>query len=391
MSRYHSYIRTALDLLQAYRGETPFSLVLRDFFKEHRQYGSRDRKMVSALCYACFRAGHALNRSFDAPRMAAAYLLSDQPDPALLETLMPGWGERAGIPFTERLNSVADTLDTSRLFPWPALLSPAIPPLPFAASFLHQPGFFARIRPAQQANVLKKAASLQPPPGQPEPGCLRFAPGFDLTTVFEPDRDVVVQDLQSQHTLDILLTHHHQYTKPLRIWDCCAASGGKSILAYDLLEGKVELTVSDIRSNILRNLAARFERAGIRNYRSAVCDLEQAPAPLPGGSFDIIICDAPCTGSGTWGRTPEQLYSFDPGVLSRYHARQLSIAQHALPKLRTGGLLIYITCSVFTPENEEVVSHLVQAGGLECLQQQYLQGFAQGSDTLFTAVFRKTD
>ncbi len=394
MSRYHSYIKTAHDLLHQYRGQAPFNLVLKDFFKQHRQFGSSDRKRVSALCYACFRAGHALNRDFNPENMAIAYLLSDEPDPALLDTLQPGWGAMAGQPFAARLNRIADHLDTNRLFPWPELLSPTVPAKVFAESLLQQPGFFARIRPSRRDQVLQKAARLQPPPARPETGCLRFPAGFDLRTVFQPDHDLVVQDLQSQHTLDALL----QYRSILvtgegvpRIWDCCAASGGKSMLAYDLLEGKLELTVTDIRSSILRNLSERFDRAGISNYRSSVCDLEQPAPVLPGEKFDCIICDVPCTGSGTWGRTPEQLFLFNPAVLPRFASRQLTIARHALPRLREGGLFFYITCSLFRSENEDVISRLLQEEKLELLQQHYLPGFEKGSDSLFTAVLRKMD
>ena len=393
MSRYHSYIKTAHDLLQQYGGQAPFHLVLKDFFKQHRQFGSRDRKRVTALCYAFFRAGHALNRAINPENMAIAYLLSDDPDPALLDTLKPGWGGMAALPLAERLNRISDRFDTRRLFPWLELLSSEIPTELFAASLLTQPGFFARVRPARRDQVLKKAATIQPPPEQPETGCLRFPSGFDLQTVFQPDYDLVIQDLQSQHTLDALLQHRELLTKngrAPRIWDCCAASGGKSILAFDLLEGKPELTVTDIRATILRNLSARFERAGISHYQSAVCDLAHPAPALPGEPFDCIICDAPCTGSGTWGRTPEQLFFFNPAVLPGFTSRQLTIARHALPKLREGGLFFYITCSLFSSENEAVVGKLLQESKLELLHQQYLCGIELGSDSLFTAVLRKT-
>src|SRR5690606_27157702 len=109
----------------------------------------------------------------------------------------------------------------------------------------------------------------------------------------------------------------------LSVWDCCAASGGKSILAKDILKN-IQLTVSDIRKSILINLEKRFASAGIKAYTAKVADLTDpsfSHSPLAPSerfsragthhsAFDLIICDAPCSGSGTWARTPEQLYNW---------------------------------------------------------------------------------
>jgi 16S rRNA (cytosine967-C5)-methyltransferase len=94
----------------------------------------------------------------------------------------------------------------------------------------------------------------------------------------------------------------------LTLWDCCAASGGKSILAYDQFSS-LKLTVSDVRASILSNLRKRFERAGIRHYASFVADITSPRFQL-NKTFDIVLCDVPCSGSGTWSRTPEQLSFF---------------------------------------------------------------------------------
>jgi len=392
MNRFQHYIQTSLDILKGYQGGAPFHFALKGFFKQHHRYGSRDRKLISSLCYAFFRGAHALGGTINQENLLHAYFLSEHPNESLLDSILPGWGAPVTAPIPEKISWLRSQRAIAPIFPWPGLLSSGISCQSLALSLLHQPGFFARIRPRYLEQVLKLAATLKPPPGQPEPGCLHFRPGFNLQAFFDTDRELVVQDLQSQHSLDAL----HRYgdilspsgTMP-EIWDCCAASGGKSMLAYDLLGSKLILTVSDVRKQILHNLAARFEKAGINNYRSSVCDLENKSPNWPNESFDCIICDAPCTGSGTWGRTPEQLYFFDPVTLPSFSRRQLSIARHALPKLRRGGLFIYITCSVFAAENEDVATSLTDMPELELLEQHYLPGYEKGADTLYTAVFRK--
>jgi 16S rRNA (cytosine967-C5)-methyltransferase len=183
--------------------------------------------------------------------------------------------------------------------------------------------------------------------------------------------------------------------KPLKLWDACAASGGKSILAYDIFN-RLDLTVSDVRKSILINLKKRFAAAGIKKYHAFLTDLstskldiQHLPAGRQGSSFDIIITDVPCTGSGTWSRTPEQLYHFDPHQIDRFSTLQKKIVQHAIPHLKPGGFLLYCTCSVFKKENEEVVQFIQEEFPLQLLSKELLTGYDKKADTLFGAVFQK--
>src|SRR5690606_6249491 len=113
------------------------------------------------------------------------------------------------------------------------------------------------------------------------------------------------------------------------------------------------------RRSILRNLDERFDAAGVKSYRQKVIDLSNDTATVLGDEqFDGIILDAPCTGSGTWGRTPEMLSAFDSQAIGRFAALQRKLAAQAVKHLKPGKPLIYITCSVFAEENEGVVSYL---------------------------------
>jgi 16S rRNA (cytosine967-C5)-methyltransferase len=106
-------------------------------------------------------------------------------------------------------------------------------------------------------------------------------------------------------------------------------------------------------------------------------------------TFSLIWADVPCSGSGTWSRTPEQLYFFDKGTLTRFKELQRSILQNALQRLRPGGYLLYSTCSVFATENEQQVVWLEDEMGLSCLEQQLFDGSAQHADTLYAALLQK--
>jgi 16S rRNA (cytosine967-C5)-methyltransferase len=206
-----------------------------------------------------------------------------------------------------------------------------------------------------------------------------------LEDVLEIDTEVIIQDLNSQRTGRFLATLRND--KP-KVWDCCAASGGKSIMAYDI-NPNIQLTVSDIRESILINLKKRFIRAGIKNYKSFVADLTLDKSGIVHQASDIIICDAPCSGSGTWSRTPEQLYFFDESEVERYSTLQRKIVSNVIPHLNRKGSFIYITCSVFKKENEEVVEFIKQIFHLQLKQMEVLKGYDKKADSMFIAVFEK--
>jgi 16S rRNA (cytosine967-C5)-methyltransferase len=206
-----------------------------------------------------------------------------------------------------------------------------------------------------------------------------------------PDKEIVIQDYSSQQVLNYLADNKEKIfsNNELNIWDCCAASGGKSILLTDILQTNFKLIVSDIRPGIISNLQQRFKNAGIKNYKHLIADLSK-PLKMPGNEkFDIIICDAPCTGSGTWSRTPEQLYFFNPSSINTYSTMQKQIASHAISHLKKNGLFFYITCSVFKQENEAVANYISGKLGLEMVEMKNLWGYESKADSMFVAVFRK--
>ena len=158
------------------------------------------------------------------------------------------------------------------------------------------------------------------------------------------------------------------------------------------IEPGVRLTISDARESIIHNLKQRF-----RLYRhelpvahvTDVANDAQLQKALGGKLFDNIICDAPCSGSGTWARTPEQLYFFDPAVINKFTALQQTIATNVCAHLKPGGRLIYITCSVFAQENEAVADAVIKKTGLQLIQSQLINGTGIQADSMFVAMLKK--
>jgi 16S rRNA (cytosine967-C5)-methyltransferase len=389
MSRYFSHISSATSFIEAYRGEEPFVHFLRKQFSANKKYGSRDRKSIASLCYYYFRTAHAFGDDPTQEKILKGLFLCESQSNALLEALKPGWNQRIGLTVTDKLEELS--LQSSALFPFGDALSDAIDQKAFAESFLRQPLLFLRTRPGKKQRVLTSLNAASIPYSLMDEHCVALQNATTLDKVLRLNKDAVVQDYNSQKVFNTAI---ESGILPLKTgkadtWDCCAASGGKSVLLYDKLDGSLKLTVSDIRPSILANLKKRLQEATIPIYKTFIADLAlEAPKGI-NDPFDVIICDAPCTGSGTWSRTPEQLFFFTTPLIETYAAKQKKIAGNALTLLKKDGLFFYITCSVFKKENEEVVSFLQQQQPVELVSMEYLKGYGIQADTMFVALFRK--
>ena len=171
------------------------------------------------------------------------------------------------------------------------------------------------------------------------------------------------------------------------IWDACSGAGGKSIYISNKFIKPFHLTCSDKRFTILENLKARFKTLGLKVPQIELCDLLE-PFQLK-TKYDKVILDVPCSGSGTWGRSPENIIGFGISKIDYFSKLQLKIAGNALKNLKTEGKLIYMTCSVFTSENEKNIDYLVKNHGLKLEYMQYTFAPNNESDTLFIAVLTK--
>ena len=141
---------------------------------------------------------------------------------------------------------------------------------------------------------------------------------------------------------------------------------------------------------MLENLKQRLKRNKIFRYHAFSADLASSDSlQRYTDTFDGIIADVPCSGSGTWGRTPEQMSSFTEEKLLQYAQLQRTILDRLIPALRKGGKLVYITCSVYRDENEDQVDYLVSKKGMICLRSGLIEGYADKADTLFAAVLEK--
>jgi 16S rRNA (cytosine967-C5)-methyltransferase len=384
MSYAARYIETAGKIIAAYDGSIPLHHFLKQFFAADKKYGSKDRKAITHACYCFYRLGKALADSPVPDKIKSGiFLCSDEP--GLWATAFDDtWIEHWNADLQHRL-AFLPSLDINDIFSFQEKVSNEINKQAFTVSHLVQPDLHLRTRPGKGDKVNKRLSAASIPFELCGAHCIALPNSSKIDQVLSVNKDVVVQDRSSQRIAELLPTVKSQRST-LKVWDCCAASGGKSILAYDTFKN-IELTVSDVRPSIIQNLEKRFAEAGIKNYRSFIADLSTNQQPATANLFDLIICDAPCSGSGTWGRTPEQLSFFQRDKIIFYADLQKKIATNVIPSLAANGYMLYITCSVFKKENEEVVEFIKANTSLQLLRMEYLKGYDKKADTMFAALF----
>jgi len=384
--RSHSYLNTAKKIIQSYDGTVPLAAWLKQFFRTDKKFGSKDRKEISQACYCFYRLGRALQSIDMEEKILTGLFLCSFSSNKILEELKPEWNGQLDLPLSEKLKHLSAQEEVKNIFPFSDEVSDEIDLSTFNQSFLVQPDLFLRIRPGKNEKVLRQLQAAGAEFGLDD-DCIRLSNQAKVDEIVNIDEDAVVQDYNSQKTLEPFRTSIADSRLPIAVWDCCAASGGKSILFHDHFPN-AHLTVSDVRESILINLQKRFSRAGIKNYNRFVADLS-APDFEISRKFDLVLCDAPCSGSGTWSRTPEQLHFFKQERIAYYAQLQKKIVSNAVRALKKNGQLLYITCSVFKKENEEVAAFIQQNLSLGLQSMRYLKGYAIKADSLFAALFTR--
>lgn len=386
MSRYLSYVWNSQKILEAYKAELPFAIYLKKYFTQNKKFGSKDRKAIAQCCYAWLRCSFLFQQACNSQNLIAALFLCNHESGDLLLQLDAALHQKMDWPLADKLHHLG--LKSEDVFPYKHLLG-EIDADAWAQSFFEQPRLFLRIRPGKEDAVVTKLNAAAVPFIMEGNACLSLNNGSRVDEWLRLDVDAVVQDKSSQQVLEPLKKIALPATGMLDVWDCCAASGGKSILLYDVLKTKLRLTVTDIRASILHNCRQRLQRARIPIHQALVADVSRPHAIPADQQFDVVICDAPCSGSGTWSRTAEQLAYFDEQSIASFFVLQTSIALNTYPYLKTGGILLYITCSVFKKENEDVLEHIVNQTSLRLLHYGYITGYTSKADTMFVAIFQK--
>ncbi len=215
---------------------------------------------------------------------------------------------------------------------------------------------------------------------------------------------IEVQDEGSQ-----ILAHLVAPKRGMMIADFCAGAGGKTLAMGALMRNTGRLYAFDVSEKRLHSLGQRLKRSGLSNLNAQSISSENDPKlKRLNGKFDRVLVDAPCTGLGTLRRNPDLKWRQTPQDLAELTQKQAAILARAARLTKTGGRLIYSTCSLLSDENEQIAESFLAAhpdfkllNAAEILSQQqialdtgkYLKllPHLHHTDGFFAAVFEKVD
>lgn len=346
-------VAAAAEILDANRDGQAAEQALTTWARGSRFAGSKDRAAVRDLVFDALRARRSLGDGSGRALMINLALRGGID----VDTLFTGEGhapaaldatERAALAHPPALTDAQKCDLPDWLWPqWQDSLGDAA--LQTAAAQQGRADVFLRVnqRRTTAKDAIASLASDQIETTQHPDiiGCLRVTanPRRVKNTACYLDGRIELQDASSQFAISIL-----QVPNGARVLDYCAGGGGKALGIADQFAAQV--FAHDIAPQRMNDLGARAARAGVEITQVTTADLA-AQAP-----FDLVFCDAPCSGSGTWRRSPDAKWRLSQDRLTSLHILQADVIASAAQLVQEGGVLCYATCSVLDAENDAIVA-----------------------------------
>jgi 16S rRNA (cytosine967-C5)-methyltransferase len=333
---------------------------IKEIFGRNRSIGSRDRKLYRELVYTYLRFLPWIDPLLDSdPTTAAkitAWLAPElKPTSAYRTAHCSDWplvpdSLAAKAAFLSSQLSTFNFQPSTLLPSWFEEHCPAAFESPHLDAINSRASVWVRLQCNDHSLVLDEfRAQNWAFTVSPEfPDALSLPPNAEVANTDAYRRGFIeIQDLGSQ----LVLTH--AAIAPSGRWlDACAGAGGKTLQLARLLGAEGHVDATDIRVEILDELDDRAKRARLTNITIV---------RTPADSYDGILVDAPCSGSGTWRRQPHLKWYVKPETITVFAQTQLEILSATAPRVKSGGLLIYATCSLSHHENHDVVAAFLQS------------------------------
>ncbi len=372
-------LAAAIDLLEQIdsSGRKPADAVANDFFRARRFIGSGDRRAVSDRVWGVLRARRRLTwwlaRAGAHPGarlLVGASLLFEGWTMDGLEQGFPG-GQFAPAPLATVERDVLRPL-AGRTLQHPDMATPVLLEVPdwilphlqdrFGPALQAEMAAMAEPAPLDlRVNLLKStreaarlalsAEGIEATPTALSPWGLRVAHRQPVTAgaAFQAGA-VEVQDEGSQ-----LVAHLLAAAPGMRVADWCAGAGGKTLAIAAIMENRGHIVACDVSEARLDGAVRRLRRAGVHNVERHLTVDGDKWVKRRAGSFDRVLVDAPCTGTGTWRRNPDGRLRLTETDLAELQPKQARILDTAERLVRPGGRLVYATCSLLRAENEAQV------------------------------------
>lgn len=342
-------IQASIELLDAIivaardGGAAADTLIAR-YFKTRRYAGSKDRRAVRDLVYA------AIRRSGDRPDSGRAAMIGLAREDG---NLAAGFDGSSHGPAPIGADEAA--AERSAVPVW---LAPALGDYDVAAMLARAP-LDLRVNALRSDRGAVLAALVEAAPTPHAPLGVRLPEGFPIEA--HPLWAAGAVDIQDEGSQLVALACE---ARPgLTVVDLCAGAGGKTLALAADMRGDGRLIACDTNRDRLSRLAPRAERSGAGGIEQRLLDAgreAQAVSDLV-GQADVVLVDAPCSGTGTWRRNPEARWRLTPERIARLTATQAAILDLAATLVKPGGALIYAVCSLLDAEGADQVDRFMGA------------------------------
>jgi 16S rRNA (cytosine967-C5)-methyltransferase len=341
--------QAAIELLDAIitaardSGAAADTLIAR-YFAERRYAGSKDRRAVRELVYA------AIRELGEVPSSGRGALLALAADDAALATTFDG--------STHAPSPIGPGEAAARRGVAPAWLLKRLAASDIAGEEL--PALIERAPLDIRVNTLlttRDDAVAQLGAGEPiahVPDGLRLPSGFDVAPL---GGLAEVQDAGSQ-----IVAAAANAQPGHRVVDLCAGAGGKTLALAAAMKNEGTILTTDTDRSRLSRLAPRASRADVSIVETRLLDPGREADSLAGweGSADIVLIDAPCSGTGTWRRNPEARWRLTPDRIAKLAKTQAHILDLGVSLVKPGGTLLYIVCSLLDEEGAGQVDRFLE-------------------------------
>src|SRR5690606_17164154 len=196
-----------------------------------------------------------------------------------------------------------------------------------------------------------------------------------------------VQDASSQLVAELL-----DVEPGMRVVDCCAGAGGKTLHLASKMDNKGQIIALDIYANKLKELKRRARRNGAHNIETREIDSSKVIKKLH-NSMDRVLIDAPCSGLGVLRRNPDAKWKLQPEFLDTIKEVQQEILRNYSKMLKVGGKMVYATCSILPSENQDQVTAFLtspEGQNFRLLKDKKILASTSGFDGFYMALLERT-
>lgn len=378
-------VQAAIDLLDAIvdaarEGGAAADTLISRYFRDRRYAGSKDRRAVRDLVYAAIRLCAERPESGRAAMLALA---DERPD---LAGLFDG-SVHGPAPIVPDEPKAQAGLVPQWLIP--QLAEPVRLPAEQAALLTRAP-LDIRVNTLKADAEDVRAMFLEADVFDRVPNALRLPEGTPVEqSPASRDGLVEVQDIGSQ-----MIVQACAAAPGMTVIDLCAGAGGKTLGLAAAMQGRGRLIAADVNRERLSRLPERAARAGADNIETLLLDAGREAeklAPLA-GTADVVLVDAPCSGTGTWRRNPEARWRLTPERLARLVAEQARILDLAAPLVKPGGRLVYAVCALTDAEGRDRIdAFLGRHAAFKPIDPDLPSGRRHGEGVLLTPAHDGTD